>query len=56
MILALIMEVRNQILLCAHIVQDLFKLSALFPEEHPTQDELTMLNSTVHVIYERFPS
>ncbi|OGE50093.1 hypothetical protein PENARI_c018G07872 [Penicillium arizonense] len=54
--LALMMEGTNQILLCAHVVQDLFKLTALFSEEAPTQDLLTTLNETVHTVYERYPS
>lgn len=54
--LALMMEGTNQILSCAHVVQDLFKLIALVPEGGSSEDLLTTLNDTVHSIYERFPS
>src|SRR4051812_41037031 len=54
--LALMMEGTNQILLCAHVVQDLFKMTAVFSEEAPAQDLLTTLNETVHTVYERYPS
>jgi hypothetical protein len=50
------MEGTNQILLCAHVVQDLFKLTAVFSEETPSEDLLTTLNETVHTVYERYPS
>lgn len=54
--LALMMEGTNQILLCAHVVQDLFKLSAPFQGQTSPQVALITLNETVHIIYERFPS
>jgi hypothetical protein len=54
--LALMMEGTNQILLCTHVVQDLFKLSAPFQGEATPQVGLITLNETVHTIYERFPS
>lgn len=50
------MEGTNQILLCSHVVQDLFKLIYAFPEGAPTEEGLTTLNETVHTVYERFPS
>lgn len=54
--LALMMEGTNQILLCAHVVQDLFKLIVPFQGEASQQLRLIMLNETAHTIYERFPS
>lgn len=54
--LALMMEGTNQILLCAHVVRDLFNLTAIFEGEVSLQERLITLNETVHTIYERFPS
>lgn len=54
--LALMMEGTNQILLCAHVVRDLFNLTAIFEGEVSLHDRLITLNETVHTIYERFPS
>ncbi|KAL2829506.1 bacterial low temperature requirement A protein-domain-containing protein [Aspergillus cavernicola] len=57
--LALMMEGTNQILLCAHVVQDLFNLFnvlAPYQEGAPLEDMLTTLNETVYRIYERFPT
>lgn len=54
--LALMMEGTNQILLCAHVVQDLFKLEAPIKGGVVSEAGLITLNETVHTIYERFPS
>ncbi|KAF4760124.1 hypothetical protein HAV15_006970 [Penicillium sp. str.  len=50
------MEGTNQILLCAHVVRDLFNLTSIFEGEISLHDRLITLNETVHTIYERFPS
>ena len=54
--LALMMEGTNQILLCAHVVQDLFHMIALFPQGESIDGLLTTLNDTVHSVYETYPS
>lgn len=57
--LALMMEGTNQILLCTHVVKDLFKLTPLVTSTLQgglTPELLTKLTETVHTVYERFPS
>ncbi|CAI7615088.1 unnamed protein product [Penicillium pancosmium] len=56
--LALMMEGTNQILLCTHVVKDLYKLVPLITASQGglTPEFLTALSGTVHTVYERFPS